>query len=89
MHDDEEIRYALCGSAFFDVRGRVLAQRESDLVSLTRDVELPTDCWVRIHVTAGDLLVLPAGIYHRFSLDGNESVNMMRLFKARTTTSSS
>ncbi|KIP04843.1 hypothetical protein PHLGIDRAFT_92895 [Phlebiopsis gigantea 11061_1 CR5-6] len=63
MHDDEEIRYALGGSAFFDMR------------------ELPTDQWIRCHVHAGDLLVLPAGIYHRFTLDSNESVKMMRLFK--------
>lgn len=43
--------------------------------------ELPTDQWVRIHVHDGDLLVLPAGIYHRFTLDNKESVKMMRLFK--------
>ncbi|EKM54371.1 uncharacterized protein PHACADRAFT_258169 [Phanerochaete carnosa HHB-10118-sp] len=63
MHDDEEIRYTLTGSAYFDVR------------------ELPADNWIRIHVHDGDLLVLPAGIYHRFSLDSEESVKMMRLFK--------
>ena len=44
-------------------------------------LELSTDSWVRIHVQHGDLLVLPAGIYHRFSLDDKESVKMMRLFK--------
>jgi len=63
MHDDEEIRYAIKGGAYFDVR------------------ELPTDNWIRVHVREGDLLVLPAGIYHRFSLDSEESVKMMRLFK--------
>lgn len=45
------------------------------------DPELPTDNWIRIHVDAGNLIVLPAGIYHRFSLDSNEYVRMMRLFK--------
>ena len=83
MHDDEEIRYALGGSAFFDVRGE---SHPGDCTVLKSDficclVELPTDQWVRIHVDAGDLLVLPAGIYHRFTLDSKESVKMMRLFK--------
>ena len=90
MHDDEEIRYAIKGGAFFDVRGRCLAQwatfRGSTEVNLA--IELPTDNWIRVHVHDGDLLVLPAGIYHRFSLDSNESVRMMRLFKVRQQTSS-
>lgn len=48
-------------------------------------LELPTDQWIRCHVHDGDLLVLPAGIYHRFTLDKNESVKMMRLFKVSIT----
>ncbi|KAF8124357.1 Acireductone dioxygenase ARD family [Boletus edulis] len=63
MHEDEEIRYILEGSGYFDVR------------------EHATESWIRCHMSAGDLLVLPAGIYHRFSLDMTNRVQTMRLFK--------
>ncbi|KAF9812728.1 hypothetical protein IEO21_06036 [Rhodonia placenta] len=63
MHEDEEIRYIIEGSGFFDVR------------------EFTTDEWVRLHLSAGDMIVLPAGIYHRFSLDMGNKSRTMRLFK--------
>ncbi|KAG2142244.1 Acireductone dioxygenase ARD family [Suillus bovinus] len=63
MHEDEEIRYLLEGTGFFDVR------------------EHSSESWIRCHMSAGDLLVLPAGIYHRFSLDMSNRVRTMRLFK--------
>ncbi|EMD31602.1 hypothetical protein CERSUDRAFT_119637 [Gelatoporia subvermispora B] len=63
MHEDEEIRYILEGSGFFDVR------------------ENPTDAWIRIHLDAGDMIVLPSGIYHRFTLDMGNKTRTMRLFK--------
>ncbi|KAJ3334950.1 N-terminal acetyltransferase A complex catalytic subunit ard1 [Kappamyces sp. JEL0680] len=62
MHDDEEIRYIMEGSGYFDIR----------------DVD---DRWMRIQCDTGDMIVLPAGAYHRFILDHTNYLKAMRLFK--------
>lgn len=48
---------------------------------VSRYAEHATDAWVRLHLSAGDMIVLPAGIYHRFSLDMGNKSRTMRLFK--------
>lgn len=44
------------------------------------DVRDANDQWVRIEVSAGDMIVIPANTHHRFLLTDTKQIRCMRLF---------
>jgi cupin superfamily acireductone dioxygenase involved in methionine salvage len=51
IHTDDETRFVVEGSGYFDIRNP------------------KSDKWIRIEVIKDDMISIPAGLYHRFTLD--------------------
>lgn len=64
-HTEDEVRLITAGEGIFDIRTRDNAE----------------DGWMRIYVEAGDLIIVPAGRYHRFYLTDQNTIGAKRLFK--------
>ena len=45
------------------------------------DIRAQDGRWMRVQVEAGDLIVVPADLYHRFFLTDRQQIRCVRLFK--------
>jgi len=48
------------------------------------DIRGGDDRWIRVTVQAGDLIVVPANLHHRFFLTERQHIRCVRLFKDKT-----
>lgn len=46
------------------------------------DVRDHADRWIRVWVKKGAMIVLPAGIYHRFTVDSDNYIKVQFMFPA-------
>ncbi|KAI6148000.1 1,2-dihydroxy-3-keto-5-methylthiopentene dioxygenase [Pisolithus tinctorius] len=79
MHEFEEARYILSGHGYWDIRGKYLTHIRK-FHNLSFSSEHPTETWIRFKVGPGDLVILPPGMFHRFTLDEKSDLSSMRMF---------
>jgi 1,2-dihydroxy-3-keto-5-methylthiopentene dioxygenase len=48
------------------------------------DIRSRRDQWMRVKVETGDLIVVPAGRHHRFTLTEKKTIRCVRLFKEKS-----
>ncbi|CAO1399882.1 unnamed protein product [Diamesa hyperborea] len=44
------------------------------------DVRDPSDQWIRIEIVTGDMIIIPPGMYHRFTMDTKEYIKAQRYY---------
>ena len=44
------------------------------------DIRGSDERWIRVALEAGDMIILPEGVYHRFTTDSANYIKAMRLF---------
>ena len=69
-HDHDEVRYINAGEGVFDIR-----PAGNDGAHFYDSV------WIRIEVSQGDYIQIPAGRYHRFFLTEMKTISAARLFE--------
>ena len=80
LHTDEEIRYILEGSGkltwLHEPKQPLQVCTNHLLLTGYFDVRDKDEQWIRISLKKGDMIVLPEGIYHRFTLDDTNYVKV-------------
>lgn len=71
-HDQDEVRFITAGEGIFDIR-------PAHYDNICR--RSTARGWIRIEVSAGDYIQIPAGRYHRFFLTDANTISATRLFK--------
>ena len=79
MNEVEEAKYILHGHGYWDIRGR----RKGFFIRRVYKpsyLEPKNDSWIRFKVGPGDLVIIPPGMFHRFTVDEEINLTSMRLF---------
>ncbi len=73
-HDQDEVRFITAGEGIFDVRPMENGPSDDGSGDFYEK-------WIRIEVSTGDFVKIPAKRYHRFFLSDKRTISATRLFK--------